>query len=329
MTLQYPRALYLLLLILPVVLIFFLNYRRGLRDLSLLAGKERSRTVQAVFLVKWFFRLLVLTLFIAAMSLALAGVQWGKRSVPENRRGYELIFAVDISRSMLAEDISPSRLERSGELIRRLIDTFPGSRYALVAFKGEAVTLVPAGENSEALLGFLDLLAPALLTAPGTNLEAGLREACDAFVSKDLRFRTVVLFSDGESLSGDLAAAAGAVQEAGAKVIAVGTGTKSGARIPLSDGRFVLDEAGNPVISRLDEQALSRVAEMTGGSYYSVDKPGLIEQVEEGLRSKVERNIREGIRIEDVNRYRFFLVIGLGMFMIYMIIRIFRWRDML
>ena len=335
MSIGHPRLLLALLVLLPVIALQVRGYVLGRRDLERLGGRLGSRPdgrlaegeAASVFLVKWFFASGFLVVALAGMVLAAADISWGVRPVEEDRSGLDVVMAVDVSRSMLVTDIAPNRLERSLAVIRSVTRELSASRVGLVVFKGEAITLVPLTEDLTTLEIVLDGVHPALVSAPGTDVEQGLVRALESFPAGTSTHRAVVLFSDGEALSGNAIAAANTARDRGVPVISVVTGTPDGGPIPAGDNTAVTGEDGRPVISRADAATLARVAELTGGALMDGAGADVGPQLVSRLQGFFERREREGYRLVPVRRYRLSLGIALVSLVLSLLVRMVRWHD--
>jgi Ca-activated chloride channel family protein len=280
-----------------------------------------------VYVVKWFFSTAALMLAALLLILALAGFTWGERSVEEDRRGLDIAVAIDVSRSMLASDVPPNRLVRARELLRGLIEELPASRFSVVVFKGTAVRVVPLTEDTIALESFLDVLGVDLLSAPGTDVEAGIQSALDGFPEGTSRHRVIVLFSDGESLTGAAAEAARRAGREGIPIFSVATGTEDGAPVMLANGRLLTDTSDRVVVSRMEPDVLQDIAALSGGEFIRADDPDAFARLTRGIRSHEQRRQAEGFRLVPVRRYGFFLTAALCLLAVYLGIRIVRWRN--
>ncbi|MDQ3037707.1 MAG: VWA domain-containing protein, partial [Myxococcota bacterium] len=213
-----------------------------------------------------------------AAFVALARPQWGWRWEQTERRGTDILFAVDTSKSMLAEDLRPNRLERAKLAVSDLVAQFDGDRAGLVAFAGEAFLQSPMTMDRDAFARALRELDTEIIPRGGTDVGAALREAQAAFGETDSE-KILVLLTDGESLEGDAVQAAEDAAAAGVRVFAVGLGGADGSVVPVrgSDGETTLlrdPETGELVRSRLDESTLRRIAEVTGGDYQPLGQDG-------------------------------------------------------
>jgi Ca-activated chloride channel family protein len=219
--------------------------------------------------VRRFLKGIVLLSSLAMMLIALAGPRWGSRYQEVRQKGVDIMIAVDVSASMLVEDVDPSRLERARREIQDLLRVVSGDRVGLIAFSGAAFVQCPLTLDYAALDLFLASLTPDLIPVPGTDLGAALRTAVQSFDMELDTDRVVVLITDGEDnekLGLEVAKEAAAK---GVKAFVFGIGESSGAPVPdtKDKGGFKKDEKGNVVISKLNEQDLRKIASITGGSY--------------------------------------------------------------
>jgi len=276
-----PQFLWLLG-ILPLVLAFlvYAHYRRK-RALQKFARHEMLAQLMAK--ISPFLRavrgfLLLGTLF--WLILSLIRPQFGTRMELMKRKGLDVVLAIDVSTSMLAQDIQPNRLIRAKHEIGRFIDALTGDRIALVAFSGEAFIQCPLTLDYGAAKLFLDILNPGLVATPGTSLAEALRVSLEAFDKGQRKYKVIVLLTDGEDHSGQVQTWVDEAVAQGIKIYTVGIGSPGGVPIPLrqEDGSisYKKDRQGNTVTTRLDEVSLQKMALATGGQYYHAS-PGSFE----------------------------------------------------
>ena len=208
------------------------------------------------------------------LGLALLQPQLGKANEKVQRKGIDLVVAIDASRSMLARDVLPSRLERVRLELGGLIDRLSGDRIGFVTFAGQAFVQCPLTSDYGAAKLFLRAVDPDAMPAQGTALAQALQTAGQMLRSADRGAKTkvVLLLSDGEDHEGDVVAAAEALKEDGVRVFSLGVGSKEGTPVPIlgPDGRvqsYLRDRSGQPVVSRLEEKQLREIAAITGGVY--------------------------------------------------------------
>ena len=211
-------------------------------------------------------------------GLALAGPQYGFTWQETQRRGIDVLIALDTSRSMLAQDVAPNRLERAKLAVRDLVDKLGSDRVGLIAFAGSAFLQCPLTLDHAAFLESLDALQPGVIPAPGSDLASALRTAEEALSTEQRNVKLLVLFSDGEDLGGGALAAAKHAAELGIRVFTVGVGSDAGELIPLPAANggteFLKGPDGQYVKSKLDEETLREVAELTGGFYEPLGRRG-------------------------------------------------------
>src|SRR5215469_9296875 len=211
----------------------------------------------------------------AFIVIAIAGPMWGFRWEQVKRQGIDLVIALDTSRSMLATDVKPNRLERAKLAVRDLVDEARGDRLGLVAFAGSAFLQCPLTLDRGAFLESLDAIQVGIIPRGGTALAAAIDTSLDAFEGKQGKNQAIVLITDGESHEGDLDAAIAHAKERGVHIFTVGIGTPEGELIPGAAGGFFKDRQGQVVKSRLDEATLERIAVDTGGVYLRAAGAGL------------------------------------------------------
>jgi Ca-activated chloride channel family protein len=259
-----PEALGLLLLV--PLLGWWLRHAEELR-LRALAAWGGAATPSRIWVG---FRRRAFLGAVTLAVLALAGPQGSREAGEDDPRAVDVVVCLDVSRSMLAQDLRPSRLSRARAEVRALAEHATRDRFALVCFAGEARLAVPLTEDRRTFAGLVDLAGPASVPRGGTDLGAALEQALVALEGGEAEHAVVLLLTDGEDLEERGRAAAEACREAGVVVHAVGFGSALGSRIAVrEDGAesFVRDPAGAEVLSRLDAAGLRAVAETAGGEY--------------------------------------------------------------
>ena len=254
--------------------------------------------------------------------VAVAGPRKGFEFREVKRRGIDLLFAVDTSRSMLAEDLTPNRLERARLGIHDFVGRLEGDRIGLIPFAGSAYALCPLTSDYEAFRESLDALNTDLIPRQGTDVASAINEAARLFDEQGNNHRILVLITDGEDLQGDALEAAKEEAKKGMTIYLVGVGSISGQTIPvrLPNGRMdvIRDQSGNPVITKLDESTLRRIAEATNGLYVAMGRgaEGLDTIYREKLRL-VPKNETEG-RMEKVPLERYEWPLAVAVFCLLM-----------
>ncbi|HSL71489.1 MAG TPA: VWA domain-containing protein, partial [Longimicrobiales bacterium] len=291
------RNLLLLAVLLPLLILFaVLRHARRRRRVAAALGEARlvARLGGASLTRFPWLRLVLLTLAAVTLGLAAAGPRWGIRELETSTRSRSIVFALDISKSMNARDVQPSRLERERILARRILRELAADRIGLVVFAGRAYILAPLTTDHGALQLYIDALDPEMVSQGGSSLAAALTQATDLARGPTGRSAgaAVVLMSDGEALE-DQAGIEQAVRQAarfGVVVHTVGIGTEEGARIPEVDPRtrrvvgYKTDPYGQTVVTRLDERMLNSLATQTGGKYFRLDQAGATSALVSELR---------------------------------------------
>ena len=277
-----PNFLYLLIL-LPflVALYLYSNYhrRQNIRkygDPALLKGLMPTISKYRPD-IKFWLTFAALTLVI----LMLARPQFGSKMETVKRSGVEAVIALDISNSMLAEDVTPSRLDKSKKLISRLVDTFNNDKVGLIVFAGDAFTQLPITSDYVSAKMFLETINPSLITTQGTDIGAAIRLAMKSFTPQEGVGRAIIVITDGENHEGGAVEAAQEAAEKGMQVFVLGVGSPDGSPIPAEDGsnNFRRDKDGNVIVTRLNEQMCQEIAKAGNGMYIRVDNTNSAEKV--------------------------------------------------
>ena len=248
----------------------------------------------------------LVVLAVAAISLALARPQYGVEWSQQKARGIDIVFALDSSKSMLATDLPPTRLERAKLAILDLVARLESDRIGLVAFAGQAFLQTPPTLDYAAFRESLDATDPSMLSRGGSDLGRALKEAAEAFPGEN-NVKVVLLLTDGEDLGGRALEAAEQAAKDGIQVFAIGVGTSEGEylRIRNADGieEFIRDRQGQPVRSQLDEATLRQIAQLTGGRYTRLSD-GALDQLYDSVLATLPREERES-ELKEVKIERF------------------------
>lgn len=317
-----PDFLWCLFLLPFVALLFWYSFHRR----KLLAARFVSLQMLpklATSLSPW-RRLAKATLLIfglAFLIVALSRPQWGMVEEHIERRGLDLVLLQDVSLSMLAEDIQPSRLTRSKHEISAFLETLSGDRVGLVAFAGEPQVLVPLTLDYGTVQMMLGELEPGWLY-PGTNLEAAIRTGIKMFERSRTagKYAVMILMTDGEELSASAVSAAKDAEELGIKIYTIGIGSLDGVPIPEKtkggEVRYKKDREGNLVTTHLEERTLREVAAVTGGAYFHA-APGEFQlQKVLGEIATLEKKEHSTDRMEGYrDRYQIFLAMAALLFL--------------
>lgn len=286
-----PVYLYLLI-ILPILVGLYLysNYRRRKKiaqygDPELLAylmpDVSKYRPDVKFWLV---FAALAMVIFM------LARPQFGSKMETVKRQGVETVVALDISNSMLAQDVTPSRLEKSKKLISRLVETFNNDKVAMIVFAGEAFTQLPITSDYISAKMFLETINPSLISTQGTDIAGAINLAMKSFTPNEGVGRAIVLITDGENHEGGAVEAAQEAAKKGVRVFVLGVGSPDGAPIPAEGtNEFRRDKDGNVIVTRLNEQMCQEIAKAGNGIYVRVDNTNNAERALNAEISKLAK----------------------------------------
>lgn len=276
----HPNALYLLWLLPVLVILGWGEYRWRLKVMRRWASEKLwdasipYRAPGRILTKRW-----IQVAAIGLIILAISGPQVGTRLVEIKREGTDLVLAVDVSSSMQAEDITPSRLLKARHEITRLLDRLRGDRVALVPFAGVAFVQVPLTLDYAAVVSVLGALEPGLIPQPGSSLSAAIKQARRAFRQESKAQRIIVLISDGEDHEAGVMEEAKKAAEDGIIIYTVGMATPNGSPIPMKDERgnitgYKKDRQNQTVISRLNDKLLKEIASTTSGEFFLASPTG-------------------------------------------------------
>ena len=267
---QFAQIEYLLLILLiPFLYLFYVLYlsirKRRLErfgDVKLMeslmptVSKSRGWVKLTLFSISLFF-----------FAIGLARPQLGARVKEQDSKGVEIMIALDVSNSMLAEDYSPNRLERAKLAISRLVDKLKGDRIGLIVFAGQSFIQLPITTDYVSAKLFLNNIGTNSVPVQGTALGDAIKTAIRSFSLESEGSRAIILITDGENHEDDPIAAAKDALEMGIRVFCIGVGSADGKPIPMESGELMKDSKGNIVVTKLDETTLQKIAAAGGGEY--------------------------------------------------------------
>ncbi|MCZ6819320.1 MAG: VWA domain-containing protein [Calditrichaeota bacterium] len=309
---------FFLLLLVPLAVIFYFYVFRwrtqalarfGNLDLvkKLSESVSRGRQVAKAVLV---------VLAVLFMALALARPQIGTRLEEVKREGVDIFIALDVSKSMLAEDIKPSRLAKAKHEISKFIDMLRGDRIGLIAFAGEAFVQCPLTLDYGAAKTFLNIMDPSLIPEPGTNLSAAIGTAMKRFVSQERKYKVLVLVTDGEDHGDNVMQAAEVADREGVVIYTVGIGSPKGVPIPIYDRRgnkeFKKDRRGEIILTKLDQFTLEKIALTTNGKYYqSITGETRLEKIYEEIAKMEKKELASMKFTQYEDRFQYVLIFAI------------------
>ncbi|MEZ4654757.1 MAG: VWA domain-containing protein [Candidatus Eisenbacteria bacterium] len=261
-------------------------------------------------------RLVLLLLGVLFLVLAAARPQVGSRVLSVKRSGIDVIVALDLSESMLAEDLKPNRVTRARQEIQSLIDRLRGDRIGLVAFAGDAFVQCPLTLDYASARMFLRFMDTDLVPVPGTAIARAIEVATDAFEKSEDKFKALVLITDGEDHEGEVEAAVQKAKEAGVRIFAVGIGTQKGEPIPVRDDHGQLkdykrDAKGEVILSQCDPAQLESICRATGGRYVDGSAGGLaLDRLHGEIQGMEQKEMEGGVVTQYEDRYGYFVAAG-------------------
>ena len=315
------------LLLLPVLVLLFIRAERrsSERLRNFVSPRLLPELAGDVNRFRRALRFALQLLGLAFVLISLAQPRWGYTFQDVKRKGIDLLIAVDTSRSMLSNDVPPNRLERVKLATQDLINELQGDRVGLIAFAGRAFVQAPLTIDYDAVVEAIHDLDTKTIPEGGTNISEAITLAERTYGKSAVGNRALVIFTDGEELSGDAVKTAKAAADSGVRIFAVGVGTPEGSLIPLSGGEegtaFVKDSKGQVVKSKLDEKRLREIAQATGGFYLHLENgPRTMQQLfNEGIAKMQAGEIDERLSRQPIERYEWPLgaaIIALSMSML-------------
>lgn len=274
-----PAFLYLLIIIPVIIVIRLLEMRK--RKLKLKKFGDLSLLKQLMPDVSSSRKSLKFWLMIAALALLivmLARPQMGTKISQEKRKGIEVIISLDISNSMRAEDVVPSRLDKSKMLVENMVDNFTNDKVGLVVFAGDAFIQLPITSDYVSAKMFLQNTDPSLIATQGTDLAGAIELSSKSFTQQDKVGRAILIITDGEDHEGGAIEAAEKACKNGIRVFVLGVGSTKGSPVPDGNGGYMKDNSGQEVISALNEEMCKQVAQAGGGAYIHVDNTSLAQR---------------------------------------------------
>jgi Ca-activated chloride channel family protein len=279
--------------------------------------------------MSWWPRAVKAALAVASVFFLLAALtrpQWGTRLETVRRSGIDLMICLDTSLSMETRDVVPSRLEKARHSLVLLLERLKGDRAGLILFAGTALVNCPLTVDQSAVKMFLELAGTQSTPDPGTNLGETLRLAILSFPAQRGRTRLLLLVTDGENLEGDPLHAARLAKQAGILVYCLGVGTAAGEPIPLleengSVSGYKKDDSRNVVISHLEEELLSQIAETTGGKYFrSTSSEEEVEKIASEVSGMEKKELESKVYLTYLEKFQYPLAVAIGLVLLEMLI---------
>ena len=317
-----PIYFYFLSLLPIIWLGYILVHRWKIRTQSNFADRalmERLSPNRSFF--KPIIKLLFLSLSILFLIFGLVNPKIGTELETVKREGVDIVFVVDVSKSMLAEDIAPNRLEKSKRLVSAIVNQLVSDRVGIIAYAAQAVPQLPITTDYGAAKMFLQSLNTDMLSSQGTAVDSALDLSITYFNDQDQTNRVVFLISDGEDHSDEAEKAAIRASEFGVRVFTLGVGTESGAPIPIKKNGIVetykKDLEGNVVITKKNANILKTISEVSNGAYYDGNDTDLVlDFVEQTLKEMDKKEFEAKKFVSYKDQFQIFLLIGFTLLLI-------------
>ena len=317
-----PIYFYFLSLLPIIWLGYLLVYRWKIKTQSIFADKtlmKRLSPNRSFF--KPFLKLLILTLCILFLIFGLVNPKIGTELETVKREGVDIVFVVDVSKSMLAEDIAPNRLEKSKRLVSAIVNQLVSDRVGIIAYAAQAVPQLPITTDYGAAKMFLQSLNTDMLSSQGTAVDSALDLSITYFNDQDQTNRVVFLISDGEDHSDEAEKAAIRASEFGVRVFTLGVGTESGAPIPIKKNGIVetykKDLEGNVVITKKNANILKTISEVSNGAYYDGNDTDLVlDFVEQTLKEMDKKEFEAKKFVSYKDQFQIFLLIAFSLLLL-------------
>lgn len=263
----------------------------------------------------------VLLLAIFFLIIGLVNPKIGTKVEKVKREGIDIVFAVDVSKSMLAEDVSPNRLEKGKQLVSQIINNLGDDRIGIIAYSGSAFPVLPITTDYSVAKMFLQSMNTSTISSQGTSIDEAIQLSGQYFDKKAKTQKLLIIISDGEDHSDNAKDAAEEAKDLGIKIITIGVGSENGGRIPLKMNGIVegfqMDKNGEIVVTKRNSEVLTEIAKVTNGNYIDGNNTKtVVDFITERLKN-IEKNEFEGMEMANFqSQFQWFL--GIGFFLLLM-----------
>ncbi len=306
------------LLIIPVLFLMFLilqlwrlNIQRKFADKNLL---KRLSPNQSTF--KSVLKIIVLSLAFACLAIALVNPKIGTKLETVKREGVDIVFALDVSKSMLAEDIAPNRLDKAKQLVTQIINNLASDRIGIIAYAGKAFPQLPITTDYAAAKMFLQNMNTDMLSSQGTAINEAITLAKTYYDDEEQTNRVLIIISDGEDHSDSASDVAEEASDEGIRIFTIGVGDAKGGPIPIKRNGIVLnykkDKNGETVITKLNEETLQNIAEEANGAYINGENTNDVVESIRDILNKMDKKEFEAKQFADYkDQFQWFLALGI------------------
>jgi Ca-activated chloride channel family protein len=311
------RIYLMLILLIPVLAVFLcLAFRKRELDLALLVSRVNFLSLTNVNLNAYKIKNILIFLAFFFIIIALARPQFGYKKRTIIKESSEIVISLDVSRSMLAQDLKPNRLEKAKDMVLKIVEENSGEKIGIIVFAGSAMWQCPMTYDSQALKMFLRSVETTSLPIGGTQISDAITLASKAVEKELSNGKIMVLISDGEDHDSGIKEAINKAKKAGLKIIAVGIGTPNGSPIPVKDESgiikdYIKDRTGQIVVSKINANLLKSVASETGGKYFDASVKDISGELSRAVRDLEKNKNKISERDSKIDRFQIFLFVAL------------------
>jgi Ca-activated chloride channel family protein len=311
-----PVFLYLLLLLPVLILLYILNEVRKRKALKRLGDVNLvSRLVPEMSTVRPAIKFILQLIAVSAGIIMLSRPQFGSKIEDIKKQGVEVIIALDVSNSMLAEDIQPDRLTRAKQAISRLVDNLDNDKIGLIVFAGDAYIQIPVTTDYISAKMFLSSINPNMVPKQGTAIGAAIDLGIRSFSPGEGKSKAMIIITDGENHEDDPVKEAEEASKAGIVIHTLGIGSTEGVPIPiLINGKrdYLKDANGNTVVTKLDEEILKKIALTTNGNYVRASNSNIgLDEIFNGIKRMKKQDLESTMYTEYNDQFQIFAAIAL------------------
>jgi Ca-activated chloride channel family protein len=311
-----PEYLYLLLLLPVMTAIFVFDQVRRRNSLKKLGESAMiGRLIPEISRIRPVIKFIFLLIGISAIIIMLARPQFGSRLEEVKKQGVEVIIALDVSNSMLAEDIQPNRLTRAKQAISKLVDNLENDKIGLIVFAGDAYTQIPITTDYISAKMFLSTINPDMVPKQGTAIGAAINLAERSFSPGEGKSKAIIIITDGENHEDDPVYEAEAASKAGIVIHTIGIGSTEGVPVPVTTGGrrdYLKDPEGATVITKLDEDILKKIAISAGGNYIRASSSSIgLDEIFSDIKKMKKDELESTMYTEYNDQFQIFAAIAL------------------
>jgi Ca-activated chloride channel family protein len=311
-----PDFLYLLLLLPVMIVLWIVNEIRKRRAIQRLGDSSLvKKLLPELSRVRPSMKFILQLIAVSAAIIILARPQFGSKLEEVKKQGVEVIIALDVSNSMLAEDIQPNRLTRAKQALTRLIDNLDNDKIGLIVFAGDAYTQIPITTDYISAKMFLSAISPDMVPKQGTAIGSAIDLGMRSFSPGEGKSKAMIIITDGENHEDDPIAKASEASKAGIVIYTIGIGSANGVPVPMTiSGKrdYLKDKDGNTVITKLDEDILKKIAISAGGNYVRASNSNIgLDEIFSEIKKMKKQEMESTMYTEYNDQFQIFAVIAL------------------